>query len=206
MSNRMKSDERRASILASAIDLFSQKGFRGTTTRQMASALGVTEPVLYQHFATKSELYKAIIEAKAQEGQKELLEIQKHIQAEDDRGFLMALAECILARFEEDPAFIRLLLFSALERHELADLFFEQHIIRWYEMVAGYIDRRMQAGAFRKVDPYIAARALIGMLNYHGLVEVLFGRRLVTDTREELATQMVTLFLDGIRTCPGGKA
>ena len=61
----MKSDERRDAIVHSAIHLFAEKGFRGATTRELAAAAGVTEPVLYQHFRTKSDLYSAIIEAKA---------------------------------------------------------------------------------------------------------------------------------------------
>ncbi len=65
MKVRMKSEERRAAIVRSAIHLFAEKGFRGTTTRELAAAAGITEPVLYQHFRAKSDLYSAIIEAKA---------------------------------------------------------------------------------------------------------------------------------------------
>ena len=67
MRVRMKSAERRDAIVRSAIHLFAEKGFRGATTRELAAAAGVTEPVLYQHFRTKSDLYSAIIEAKAVE-------------------------------------------------------------------------------------------------------------------------------------------
>ena len=62
---RMSADERRNGILEAAFRLFSERGFRGTTTRALAEAVGVTEPVLYEHFKSKYELYAAIIEAKS---------------------------------------------------------------------------------------------------------------------------------------------
>jgi len=65
MKTRMRGEERHAAIVRCAIRLFAEKGFRGATTRELAASVGVTEPVLYQHFETKRDLYAAIIEAKA---------------------------------------------------------------------------------------------------------------------------------------------
>ena len=65
---RMSSEERRAAIVHAACRLFAERGFRGTTTRELAAAVGVTEPVLYEHFRTKRDLYSAIIGEKAKAG------------------------------------------------------------------------------------------------------------------------------------------
>src|SRR5215471_17185553 len=118
MPTRMKGDQRRAAIVAEAIRLFAEKGFRGATTRELAAALGVTEPVLYQHFKTKQELYTAIIETKAREGMEKTGDLQRYLKGDNDRAFFGALAGLILDHYEQDPAYSRLLLFSALERHE----------------------------------------------------------------------------------------
>jgi len=204
MRTRMKGDQRRASIVAEAIRLFAEKGFRGATTRELAAALGVTEPVLYQHFKTKGELYTAIIETKAREGVEKSSELARHMQADDDRALLRYLAGLILDHFEQDPAYSRLLLFSALEGHELAALFFEQQAVEFYNVVAGYFRRRIRAGALRGVDPQIAARSFIGMVSYHGQVQLLFEAK-VKMTRKKLVNQLVTVFLDGLGV-PGEKA
>src|SRR5215472_5027114 len=111
MKTRMRGVDRHASIVRSAIQLFAEKGFRGTTTRELARALGVTEPVLYQHFKTKNDLYRAIIESKAREGLAKSAELGHLLQGSDDRALLSYLAELILEHFEEDPAYSRLLLF-----------------------------------------------------------------------------------------------
>src|SRR5581483_11343282 len=117
MPVRMKSEERRASIVQSAIHLFAEKGFRGTTTRELSSALGVTEPVLYQHFRTKQELYSAIIEAKSAEFSDRRPDLLKLARGKDDRAFFTLLGDLILERYEKDPELTRLLFFSCLEKH-----------------------------------------------------------------------------------------
>jgi AcrR family transcriptional regulator len=66
--SRLSSEERKRVIVEAAIQLFSERGFQGTTTRELAAAAGVTEPVLYQHFETKRDLYSALIETKSMEG------------------------------------------------------------------------------------------------------------------------------------------
>src|SRR4051794_33969527 len=114
MGVRMKSTERRAAIVRCAIRLFAEKGFRGTTTRELAVACGVTEPVLYQHFATKRALYRAIIETQASGAAERASELAGLAEREDDRAFFTAVAGLVLERYEKDPETTRLLLFSCL--------------------------------------------------------------------------------------------
>ena len=111
----MKSGERREAIIAAAVRLFSEKGFRGATTRELAAALEVTEPVIYQHFETKRDLYRAIIETKARERQQDSEYWHEMENPAGDREFFGAVARLLLQRVERDPSYLRLLLFSALE-------------------------------------------------------------------------------------------
>jgi AcrR family transcriptional regulator len=194
----MKSADRRAAIVREAIVLFSEHGFRGTTTRQLAGALGVTEPVLYQHFPSKGDLYSAIIEAKAAEVAAHTGPLRELANGSDDRAFFGALGELILRRYEEDPRLTRLLFFSALEGHELSELFFERLYVKFHKMVTGYMRRRIREGAFRAVNPEIAARGLTGMISYHGLVGILFPGKLKRPERRRVVSEMVTVFLEGI--------
>jgi TetR/AcrR family transcriptional regulator len=60
---RLTATERRASVVETACRVFAKSSYRGSTTAQIARATGVTEPVLYRHFASKRELYLACLEA-----------------------------------------------------------------------------------------------------------------------------------------------
>ena len=56
----MKCDERREAILCAARRVFAEKGFDGTTTRELAKAAGVSEALLYKHYPSKESLYAAM--------------------------------------------------------------------------------------------------------------------------------------------------
>ena len=60
---RLTADERRASIIAAAMRVFARGSYASTTTAGIAREAGVTEPVLYRHFASKRELYLACLDA-----------------------------------------------------------------------------------------------------------------------------------------------
>src|SRR5262245_2326576 len=119
----MKHD-RRQDILAAAMELFAKKGFRGTTTRDLATQADVNEAIIFRHFKNKEELYNAIIETKAGEkNNPRMEELDRLASANDDEGFFTTLGRSFLERNEKDSTFFRLLLFSALEGHELSDMF-----------------------------------------------------------------------------------
>jgi len=59
---RLPAAERREQLLAVAMDVFAQREYHQTSMNDVADAAGITKPVLYQHFASKRELYLALIE------------------------------------------------------------------------------------------------------------------------------------------------
>jgi AcrR family transcriptional regulator len=62
-SARLSGPERRAAVVETACRVFAKRSYRGSTTAEIARATGVTEPVLYRHFASKRELYLACLDA-----------------------------------------------------------------------------------------------------------------------------------------------
>jgi len=199
---RMAGEERRLQILAVAVSLFSNRGFRGTTTREIAQAAGVSEAMVFRHFATKEELYAAILDHKACTGESfepELMAADA-IKRKDDRGVFESLALGALNHHENDPEFQRLLLHSALEKHEVAQMFFDQFVRKVYEFLGGYIRERQREGALVDVDPAIVVRAFIGMVMHHSLNNNLWDpkRRLLNISNESAAKQFTDILLNGI--------
>jgi AcrR family transcriptional regulator len=58
----MPAAERRQKLVETAIRVFSEGSYRGTTTAEIAKAAGVSEPILYRHFASKRDLYLAALD------------------------------------------------------------------------------------------------------------------------------------------------
>jgi AcrR family transcriptional regulator len=59
---RMAAADRRRHLVETALRVFTEGSYRGTTTAEIARAAGVSEPILYRHFASKRELYLAALE------------------------------------------------------------------------------------------------------------------------------------------------
>jgi len=59
---RLPAAERRRLLVETAIRVFSEGSYRGTTTAEIARAAGVSEPILYRHFASKRDLYLAALD------------------------------------------------------------------------------------------------------------------------------------------------
>lgn len=51
-SSRHASQDRQASLISSAANLFAAKGFKGTTTKEIAKAAGVSEALVFKYFPT----------------------------------------------------------------------------------------------------------------------------------------------------------
>lgn len=198
---RLSSQARRAAILDAAVRLFSEKGFRGVTTRELAAAVGVTEPVLYQHFTTKRDLYHAIIEERAVHGDRAIPKslCAKFDTVTDDRAFLVRLANGIIDWHAKDPTYARLLVFSALEKHELSQMFIDRYSNAFITDLAGYFRRRIEEGVFRPIDPMVAAETLVAAAGHFGMGRAVFGQQPLNLPQQELVEGFVDIFLEGMK-------
>lgn len=198
MKERLSAEARRQRIVEAAVDLFSRKGFRGTRTREIAEAAGISEAMIYRHFATKRELYSAIIEAKSAT-EALLASAASAARKKDDAGVLLAVGLKMIEQTEADPSLMRLLLFSALEGHELSEIFFESRVKRLHEFLSSYIRGRIKEGRFRAMDAMVAARGFIGMIVHYLLIHELFGvKRPPRSSPEKVMELFVSVFLKGI--------
>lgn len=192
-------DAKRQDILRAAIELFARKGFRGTTTRDLAAQAEVNEAIIFRYFTNKTELYRAILEEKAHQRQ---VDIDKPLQEQAGTADIQTLLEFVgnqfLERHEEDSTFMRLMLFSALEGHELSDMFLSSLAVR--DPMAAYMEQQMVAGTLRKMDPALAARAFLGMFALHIQIQEIFGQKKTRDfDRSEVVRTFVSIFLAGMK-------
>ena len=193
---RIPAEERRQQILDLATELFARQGFQGTTTRQIAQQAHVNEAIIFRHFPTKEELYWAVIENQIRiRAGRARLEAKLAVGG-SDREMLTALAEEMLSR---DVTLSRLLLYSALENHELSQRFFRTHVAQYFELLADYIRRGIQEGRFRDVDPLLAARGFLGMIVYHFQIQELFGgKRVQSFDSHQVSATLVDVWLRGM--------
>ncbi|MBA3713545.1 MAG: TetR/AcrR family transcriptional regulator [Pyrinomonadaceae bacterium] len=207
---RMAGEARRRQIVNVALRLFSEHGFRGVTTKEIAQAAGVSEAIIFRHFATKEELYSAIIDYKACHGGMadfahpvaEMINcaVADAVARGDDRAVFEGIAREMMEHHRQDPDFLRLLLYSALEGHQLAQMFWDRNVRQMYRFLGDYISQRQRDGVFRDINPVVAVRAFGGMVIHHSLTNTLWdkGRTLLDIPDEDAAREFTEILLKGI--------
>ena len=201
--SRLPAVQRKEQILRVAARIFARKGYQGTTTREIATAAQVNEAILFRHFPTKGKLYWGVIDSMCQNGRRPE-ELQRRLEeARSTQELFAQVARDMLDR-QDDPTFSRLLLFSALENHDLSSRFFRTYIARRYELLAASIRQRIKKGEFRDVDPLLAARGFLGMVVYHFLIQELFGaKRYQRFDRQTVCDTFADLWLGGVSAKQG---
>jgi len=199
-SVRMPAENRRLQIVAIAAELFSRKGFSGTTTKEIADHAGVSEAIIFRHFATKDDLYRAILDYKVNQATERMKkDLNEAASRKDDDAYFGSLAYDMLEFHTKDRTFMRLLLFSALEGHDLSEIFFNSTARDMRNQIRRYIKQRIADGAFRRVDTALAARAFVGMVLNQAQVRNIFHDDDLKLSNRQMADKFVDLFLAGIR-------
>ncbi|MHB8742890.1 MAG: TetR/AcrR family transcriptional regulator [Sulfuricaulis sp.] len=203
--SRLTSEQRRDLIVAQAIELFAQQGFRATRVKDIADKLGTSDALVFQHFPTKRELYDAILEnLGARRHFTEVEQLIYYAPEYDTEDVLIRLTTWVLKQTEAEPAWLRLILYAALERDEAVEELCDEHFRRIIDYVAYEIAEGQADGRFRAGDPKDYARNF-----FAGLLGLSLMRTVVRDadysrdeTRAAAATH-VTLFLRGLVKQPG---
>jgi AcrR family transcriptional regulator len=196
---QMSWQQRHQRLLNTAISLFARQGFAGTTCKQIAKVAGTTQTTIFSHFSSKEDLYTAIINDKLTQQEPEFRQVlEEAIRQQNDRAVLNILATHVLNCYLSDPAWLRLLMYSGLEDHQSAWELLRQEEVCLDQFLIEYIRQRINDGTFRRVVPHLAARAFLGMIYNHALVQVLFNDPTLQVRPEQAVDAFVDIFLNGI--------
>ncbi len=145
--------ERQAQVLRAAATAFARAGFAGTSMDDVAAAAGVTKLIVYRHFDSKQDLYRAVLEQVSTRLAEEFAEGWR----DGPRSGVSATAYLTVAR--ENPDGFRL-----LWRHAAREPAFADHAERFRELA---VEAARQVLAPALPDPALhrwAAETIVGML------------------------------------------
>src|SRR5262247_2910476 len=203
-SPRMCAEDRRRQIVEVAAELFSLRGFNGTLTKEIADRAGVSPAIIFRHFPSKEAIYSAILDHKLKQAAERIRgRLQDAAGRKDDRAFFGALAFDLLELYSKDRSLMRLLLFSALEGHELSKMYYKTMSRKVRDHVRAYIKQRIADGEFRQLDPVASSRVFLGMVVHHAQVVALYPYDDVKISNKQIADYFVEVFLDGARKAVG---
>ena len=192
-SGAQSGNEAEAKLLESALALFAEKGYEGTSIREIIEGAGVTRPVLYYYFENKEDLFKRLVEVKFGELVAEIEEIKQ-----TTKGCGPRLKQIIRVAFnlaETQPEAVSLILqvfFSPpqqgpnLDKVKLAHMRF-RHLEEIME--EGLANKEIAGG-----DAQSLALYFLGIMDMHVMAK---SNRPSARLLPELADGLVDLFIQG---------
>lgn len=161
----MKQEDTKQKIFSAALELFSTCGYDAVSVGQIAKAVGIKAPSLYNHFASKRAIFDALFDETAAKYDKATDAVSVHV-SESDRDVAVfteisedALAEKVRSFFayslhdETVARFRRMMTIEQFRNPELAQLYTKRYIDRMVDYHAGIFKGLISAGRIRNEDP-----------------------------------------------------
>jgi AcrR family transcriptional regulator len=155
---RLRRAERREQLLAAATQAFAHGGFAATSLDDIAAAAGISRVLLYRHFDSKTDLYRAVLDRA----------VARLAAAVGTRDFTDASIDALLGAAAEDPDGFRLLFHHAAREPEFRqqmDRFRKGMMATARRELARVIGDRAWAQWAAQLAPVVAIEAVMAWLD-----------------------------------------
>jgi AcrR family transcriptional regulator len=190
-----KSDRTSLAIVDSAYSLFTSQGYAATSMRQIAEAAGLALGSIYNHFASKEEIFEAVIRKRHPFFQ--VMPLLTQVRGDTMDEFMRNAAHRLVGVLDQNPEFLNLMLIELVEfkgRH--APMFFEKifpDILVIASRVAAF------QSDLRPIPGPLMMRAFIGMFFSYFLTEMLLKNLMPPEMQENALDTFVDIFLNGVK-------
>lgn len=183
-------------LLSSALASFSEKGYEGTSIREIIERAGVTRPVLYYYFENKEHLFRRLVESWFAELVEDMDRALEGVVGLREQ--LKRLIVNVFEHAERSPHVVRLIFHTFFApRHGAPKLDRDGLWESRYSRIAKIMQAGIDSGEFAGRNCESLAMAFCGMMDMHIMVKI---NRPHTTLSNELGEALVDLFLEGART------
>jgi len=189
-----KGERTRQEILHSAHQLFLKNGFHGTSMRQIAQGAGIAVGGIYNHFASKDEIFMAVLSARHPIF--DILPALNAAEGQDIESFVRDAASKMVEVVQGRPDFLNLMFielveFNAQHVPQLFQTFFPQAL----SFVQRFFDGRQE---LRPVPIPVLLRAFLGLFFSYVITDILMGDLMPPDMDKNSLDYFADIFLHGI--------
>ena len=157
--------EKKEYILNAALELFGQKGFEGTSIRDISKKANVNVAMISYYFGSKEKMFRRIVEQKASQMKEILLELVNNTELTEIEKIDVVIDHYV-ERIFANPLFHHLLHreLSLNQRTQMHDGIIDV-LLKNIMVIKKVIENGIRNQKFRKVDPEITVATLIGTIN-----------------------------------------
>lgn len=161
----MKQDDTKKKILDKALELFAAQGYDSVSVGEIAQAVGIKAPSLYNHYPSKQAIFDAIVDATAKQYEADTDKEDIHVQnsAQDIPVFTEITEEALFEKVrqifeyslhnETISRFRKMMTIEQFRSPELAALCSRRYVERLVEYHAGIFSALISAGEIMTADP-----------------------------------------------------
>lgn len=190
----------RARILQAGLKLFAEKGYEGTTTKDLAQAAQVAEGTLFRYFSTK----KAILVEVATMGWIEILtDLLTELSEMASYKAISQVMRHRMLRMQESKNLLRVCFVEAQFHPELRDRIQTEIIIKMTDVTEAFFQTAIEKGIYRPINPKIIAQVFLGMFVVSGFSEqTIIDPQASPQVLQEMAEGLADIFLNGVLASP----
>jgi AcrR family transcriptional regulator len=168
-------DERRGALISAALDEFFEKGFAATRLDDIAKRAGLSKGSIYLYFDSKESLFQALIESVAL-SRVEMLE-QAAAAIPSGLGALQAVGRLAPSVIRESnlPRLMKVMISDARMFPDIVRDYRRNVLDRVLGLIAGVLERSMEAGEIHRGDPKLLARLVVAPVALSGIWHVVFN-------------------------------
>lgn len=193
---RLGMKDTRQRIVEAGLKLFSEKGYLGATTKDIAKEAGTAEITLFRYFPSKEKLFEAVIRTYSfLPALRGLLEDARSLPYEDA---LVKVGKTFLDTLSKRRALIRIMFSEFPLYPSMAQKIYRDCLDEMFQTLASYFTELQAEGVLRRFDPAYGARAFLGMFFSFFTAQEFHLRKKLTDKElERLIREYVDIFVKG---------
>ncbi len=199
-------EERPKQILEAALEVFGERGLSVSRLDDIAKRAGLSKGTIYLYFPNKEELFREVVRSTVVSNiETSEQEISAMSGSATDALRRSLRAYWLFIRSAKFAPLFRLIHAEIQNFPDLARFYAEEVVSRRLRLIASIIERGIESGEFRRVDPLVAARMLAAPFVIHGLWcthRDLFSS-VASKSDDEVLDELVTFYLYAIRPQPG---
>jgi len=202
---RRRAEARPDEVLDAALELFIEKGFAATRVEDIAEKAGISKGSIYLYFPSKQALIKGLVTRAISPVATNVIEMIYSFEG-DPRTLITLILNMIATRFADKRvlAIPQLIMREAVSFPEIALVYREQVLERLLPVFENMIARGVAGGYFKKVDPELTTRTIMGPVFAHLLLSEFFG----IEPRDGLALDRlidnhISILFDGLSLSKG---
>jgi len=192
-----QSDETREKLLKATLELISEKGYLGATTREIAALAGVSELTLFRKFGKKEHLFEEMLKSFTF-----LPQLQNLIEEIDDMPVqegLNAIGTRFLRTLRERRPLAQIMLSEMSHYPQKVRRIYQLMIDNLAKTLENYLENRQNRAEVRTIDMSFASYAFLRVLFMTFAYESIIKKQVLSDEKIEFTVnELVELFLHGI--------